>query len=41
MTLEANLIVLAELGGALSRCVESAVGSDGLPHSLFKVALPW
>ena len=31
---------VAELVGALSRCAESAVG-DGLPYSLFKVALPW
>ena len=31
----------AELVGALSRCAESAVGGDGLPYSLFKVALPW
>ena len=32
---------VAELVGALSRCAESAVGGDGLPYSLFKVALPW
>ena len=31
----------SKLRCALSRCVESAVGLDGLPHSLFKVMFPW
>ena len=31
----------SELRRALSRCVESEVGRDGLPHSFFKVMFPW
>ena len=32
---------VAEIVGALSRCAKTAVGGDGLPYSLNKVALPW
>ena len=34
-------MTVRELRCALSRCVESAVGLDGFPYSLFKVMFPW
>ena len=35
------LFTHSELPRALSHCIDSAVGLDGLPYSLFKVNFPW